>query len=54
MINVENLEAILHLILNEVRSALITLVGILVKDGVMMFSGVFTALHQHEHQAVEL
>ena len=45
MVDVENLEAILHLTLNKMRSALVTLVGVLVKDGVMMLSWVFTALH---------
>ena len=45
MVNVENLEAILHLVLYEMRSTLVTLVSVLVEDGVMMLSWVFTALY---------
>jgi hypothetical protein len=54
MVKVQNLEAVFHFILYEMRSALITLIGVLVKDGVMMLSRVFTAVHQEQDQAVEL
>ena len=46
MVKVQNLEAVFHLILYELRSALIALIGVLVIDGVMVLSRVFTAVHQ--------
>ena len=54
VVDVEDLKAVLHLVLYEMGSALVTLVCVLVKDGVMMLTWVFAALHQHENQAVEL
>lgn len=54
VVNVQNLKAIFHLIFYKVRRALITLVGVLVKDGVVMLSRIFAALHQEQNQAVEL
>lgn len=53
-VDVQNLKAVLHFILDEMGSAFETLVGVLVEDGAMMLAGVFTALNHKRDQGEKL